>query len=350
METDRNPIKSGDTGISGLRRPDAARAGILFSITILLFIMIGYRAQRNDFYSGVLVTEFLLIMLPALIFLLIFRYDLKKVLRLNKTGAVNFLLIFCIMIFAVPVAGIFNLANLLIVNSIFGKVIVAQPPAAGNLTGLLVNILLIGGTAGLCEEFLFRGVLQRSFESFGKVRAILLAAFLFSLTHLDFQKIFGTFVLGVLIGFLVYRTDSLYSGMFAHFTNNSFAVAVSYAATKLTGALGGSSVLPGQPDLNGLISVFQSLPKEQLMIVFFFYGILFLFMFSIFAALIFAFLKLNPVKRGEIRQVAPVAEKAGLLWVLPGIAFIAVMYFAEVMKFREVASPFVEQLKRLLGV
>lgn len=350
MESDKDLIKNGDAGASGFRRPGVVRAGILFSVTILLFILIGYRAQKSEFYTGVLITEFLLIMLPALLFLLFFRYDLKKVLRLNKTSAVNFLLIFCIMLFALPIASIVNLANLLIVNSIFGKIIVSQPPVAENLTGLLVNILLIGGTAGLCEEFLFRGVLQRSFEVFGKARAILLAAFLFSLTHLDFQKIFGTFALGVLIGFLVYRTDSLYSGMFAHFTNNSVAVVVSYAATKLTGVLGNRSALPAQPDLNGMASIFKSLPKEQLMIVVFFYGVVLLVLLSIFIALIFAFIKLNPVRKGEIGPAAPTAKKAGLLCLVPGVAFIAVMYFAQVMKFRGVASPFVEQLKRLLGV
>jgi uncharacterized protein len=338
-------------GESGFRKPEAASVGILFSVTILLFILIGYRVQNSEFYTGILITEFTLIMLPALIFLLLFRYDLRKVLRLNKTSAVNFLVIFCIMIFAIPLSTLFNLLNLMIVNSIFGMIIVEQPPVAENLAGLLLNILAIGGTAGLCEEFLFRGVIQRGFERFGNVRAILLAAFLFSLTHLDFQKIFGTFLLGALIGFLVYRTDSLFSGMFAHFTNNSIVVVLSYAALKLQSLLKGSgAVMPEQTDLNSLFSTFAGLPKEQLVIIAFFYGFILLFTVSIFAALIFAFIRLNPIKRVDIKLVTPAKEKAALLWLLPGISFIAVMYFAEVMKFRGLGNPFVEQLRRLLGV
>lgn len=351
MDTDKVTGYGKDLDERSLRVPEAAGVGILFSVTILLFLLIGYRAQNNEFYTGILITEFALIMLPALIFLLLFHYDLRKVLRLNKTGAVNFLVIFCIMIFAIPLSGLFNLLNLLIVNSIFGKIIVQQPPAAENLTGLLVNILVIGGSAGLCEEFLFRGVIQRGFERFGNVRAILLAAFLFSLTHLDFQKIFGTFLLGSLIGFLVYRTDSLFSGMFAHFTNNSVAVILSYTAVKLQSFLKGSgAVMPEQTDLNSLFSTFAGLPKEQLVIIAFFYGFILLFIVSIFAALIFAFTRLNPLKKSGIKPIMPAKAKTGLLWLLPGISFIAVMYFAEVMKFRGVGSPFVELLKRLLGV
>ena len=351
MDTGRALSGDGGLGAGGFKRPGAAGVSILFSVTILLFIMIGYRVQRNEFYTGVLMTEFLLIMLPALLFLLIFGYDLKKVLRLNKTRGLNFLLIFFIMLFAMPLAGVFNLINLFIVNSIFGKIIVQQPPQAENLAGLLVNVLVIGGAAGLCEEFLFRGVVQRGLERFGNARAILLAAFLFSLTHMDFQKIFGTFILGVLIGFLVYRTDSLFSGMFAHFTNNSAAVVLSYAAFKLQSLLKGTGVAaPEQADLSSFFSSLAGIPKEQLVIVAAFYGFLLLVMVSIFAALIFAFIRLNPVKRGDVRPAEPAGEKAGLLWLLPGISFVAVIYFAEVMSFRGISGPFAEQLRRLLGI
>lgn len=351
MDTGKLPGYGGDMGGGGFRVPGAAGVSILFSVTILLFLMIGYRVQNNEFYTGVLITEFALIMLPALVYLLLYRCGLSKVLRLNKTGAVNFLVIFCIMVFAIPISGLFNLFNLYIVNSIFGKIIIQQPPVAENPLGLLLNVLVIGGAAGICEEFLFRGVIQRGFERFGNARAILLAAFLFSLMHLDFQKVFGTFLLGVLMGFLVFRTDSLFSGMFAHFTNNSVVVLISYAVLKLQSLLKDSgAVIPEQTDLNSLFSVFRDLPKEQLMVLVFFYGFILLFIISVFSALIFAFLRLNPLKRNPVRQAPRPKEWTGLLWLLPGISFIAVIYIAEVMRFRGVGGAFANFLRSLLGV
>lgn len=332
--------------------PGISQICILFSVTIFLFLMIGYRVQKREFYSGILVTEFALILLPALIYLVVFRFDLKKVLRLNKASFLSFFLVFFIMVFAIPVAGLFNVINLWLVNSIFGKIIIEQPPVAQNITEVLVNILVIGGAAGLCEEFLFRGVIQRGLERYGAVKAILLSAFLFGLTHLDFQKLFGTFLLGSLIGFIVYRTNSLYCGMFAHFTNNSLAVLVGYAANKLTSIMKDSGMqLPQtQSDLGNLFSTFTSMPREQLVIIAFVYGFIFLVLFAIFASLVYTFIKTTSIKGAGLQRDMLPAGSHGLLWLLPGVSFIAVMYFVEVLTFKGINSAFTQQLRMLLGV
>lgn len=347
-----NKDQEGGLREEAFRRPTAAQVSILFSIVLFFFVMLGYRVQHNEFYSGVLITEFGLIMLPALIFLLALRFDLKDVLRLNRISLLNFFLIFCLMIFAIPLAGIFNMANLWLVNSIFGKVIVEQPPVAENFVGLIVNILVIGGSAGICEEFLFRGVIQRGFERFGTVKAILLAAFLFSLTHLDFQKIFGTFFLGALIGFIVYRTNSLFGGMFAHFTNNSVAVIVGFAATQFTRLVkdSGFEIPQSQSDLSNIFSTISRLPKAQLLIMAFFYGFIILIFLIIFVALMYSFLKTT---RGKAEKpVVQINRKFSkhLLWLLPGTVVISVIYYLEIVKFRGGAGSFVVFVRRLLGI
>jgi membrane protease YdiL (CAAX protease family) len=189
-------INGGDTGgglQNGIKRPGVAGTSILFSITILLFIFLGYRVQSKEFYSGIIITEFVLISLPAILFLLISRFRFKEIVRLNHSRFLNFFLIFWIVIFAIPLAAVFNMLNLFIVDAIFGKVVVESMPVGDNGLQLLVSILVIAGSAGICEEFLFRGVVQRGFEAFGPFKAIFLAAFLFSLTHLDFQKILHLF-------------------------------------------------------------------------------------------------------------------------------------------------------------
>jgi membrane protease YdiL (CAAX protease family) len=333
------------------RRPGIVQVSILFSVTILLFLFIGYRAQNEDFYRGILITEFGLILLPAFLFLLLFKYDLKSVLRLNGTRPLNYLLTFVLMLFAIPVAGVFNLLNLFVVNSVFGKVILNPVPTAGNAQELLVNILVIAGSAGLCEEFLFRGVIQRGLERFGAVKAILLAAFLFSLTHMDFQKIFGTFVLGALIGFIVYRTDSLFCGMFAHFTNNGAVVVIGYLSAKFMALFENSGMnLPEQTDLNSLFAAFDSLSSQQLAIVLYFYGFIFLFLASAFIALLYALVKVNPAKERHIPLNAQRGGKKGLLWLLPGVLLIAGVYFLEVFKFTGAENGINEFARRLLGI
>lgn len=376
----------------GFRKPGVVQVCILFSITIVLFIFIGYRVQARELYSGLLITEFGLIMLPALIFLLAFRFNLKAVLRLNGSKPLNFIVTFGIMLFAVPLASAFNLLNLLLVNSIFGKVIIQQPPVAQNGKELLVNILVIAGSAGLCEEFLFRGVIQRGFERFGAVRAILLSAFLFSLTHMDFQKVFGTFLLGALIGFIVYKTDSLYCGMFAHFTNNALAVLIGYASAKLMSIFQSTGMnIPEETDLNTLFSNFSALPPQQLVIVLFIYGFIFLCIAVVFILLLYSLIRMNPGRRGGVHvnanihassnqsmifesstvnsavpaiaaqapsaatpsvYTSPAVSKGGmmgLLWLLPGILLIACIYYFEVYNFTGTENELIEVARRLLG-
>ena len=228
MKNDREKAPGpAETG-AGTSMPGVARASVLFSGVILILVFFGYRVQSRDMYSGLLITEFVLILLPVLLFSVISGIRPGEALRLNAFRPVNVPIVIGIMLFALPLATLSNLLNLLLVNSVFGRIMVVPLPSAKNGTQLLVNILVIAGSAGICEEVLFRGYIQRAFERFGAARSILLTAFLFSLFHLDFQKIFGTFMLGALIGYIVYRTNSLYCGMLTHFTNNAVAVVISY--------------------------------------------------------------------------------------------------------------------------
>lgn len=343
--------KTGDLRGRAYEKPAVMHVCILFSAVIFLFVMLGFRVQRNEFYSGILITELVLIMLPALAFLLVYKYDLKYVLRLNRTGFLNFFLIFFIMAFAIPIAGLFNLANLWLVNTVFGRVMVAQPPVAEDPLGLLVNILVIGASAGICEEFLFRGVIQRGFECFGAARSIILAAFLFSLTHLDFQKIFGTFMLGALIGFIVYRSNSLYSGIFAHFTNNSLAVLVGFILTKIMNVMknAGFQVPETEPDLSRYFETLSQLPKMQLMAAAFVYGVVFLVIVMIFTALIYAYIKITRGKAETVRASYTGALAGKLLWLLPGFVIITVVYIIQVAEFQGINSWFTDQIRMLLG-
>lgn len=342
------------TGDGGRGRPGILQVGLLYSIIVLLFLMIGFRVQRNEIYTGLLITEFGLVMLPALLFLMVFRYGIKDTVRLNGAKPVSFFLAFGIMLFAIPLASAFNLINLYLVNTVFGKIIVQSVPIARNGTELLINILVLAGSAGVCEEFLFRGVVLRGLEQAGAAKAILITAFLFSLMHMDFQKIFGTFFLGALIGFIVYRTNSLYCGMFAHFTNNAFAVLATYGSARLSGILGNAGkAVKGEMDLNSLFSVFETLPKSQLMIVLFIYGFMLLFIAIIFVLLLFAFTKVNPIQSDHAASWRRRSDRGwirGLVGVVPGLLAVAVIYFVEVRGFIGAGNWFTNIVKQLLGV
>jgi membrane protease YdiL (CAAX protease family) len=85
-------------------------------------------------------------------------------------------------------------------------------------------IILIIGTviiASIAEELLFRGFLQVTLENKGDVtRAVILTSLSWTLIHANPFWAVQIFVMGIIIGFLVWRTDSVIPGIIAHGLNN----------------------------------------------------------------------------------------------------------------------------------
>lgn len=335
-------------------RPGLSHAGALYSITVLLLLTVGARVQMKELYSGLLITEFVLILVPVLTYLIIFKHNIKGVLRLNRLSFLSGFLILFIMAFAVPVAGVFNLANLWLVNTIFGKTIIVQPPVATTMAGLALSVLVIGVTPGICEEVLFRGVIQKSLDRFGTVKSILATAFLFGLIHLDFQKLFGTFFLGALIGYIVFRTNSLYGGILAHSANNTFAVLMAFSANRfleMMKASGMEDVSSGVNDAGQLFSIFENMPRMQLVIAIIVWGVIVVFCIACLAVPIYALNAATRKREAAItKNTADTGTGAsGMLMFLPGLLLIAFRYIGEGLTLLGIDMPLSEAILKLLG-
>lgn len=95
----------------------------------------------------------------------------------------------------------------------------------GGLGQLFINLFIFAALPAVCEEAFFRGVLQRVFaEKMPAVMAILVTAVLFSLVHMQFFGFFARLFLGTLLGFLTYKSQSLWPAILAHFTFNGVTV------------------------------------------------------------------------------------------------------------------------------
>lgn len=95
---------------------------------------------------------------------------------------------------------------------------------------LLKNVLIIAIIPAVCEELVFRGVLQGQFAKvFKNVHvAIWVSAFIFSAIHLQFYGFIPRMLLGALLGYLLIWTGSIWAPILAHFTNNFMAILASY--------------------------------------------------------------------------------------------------------------------------
>jgi uncharacterized protein len=94
--------------------------------------------------------------------------------------------------------------------------------------------LVVAIFAGICEEFLFRGIIQTELLKGTKNIhvAIWISAFFFSAIHAQFFGFVPRMLLGALFGYLYYWSGNLWVPMFAHFVNNGFAVCMIYLYQK----------------------------------------------------------------------------------------------------------------------
>lgn len=99
---------------------------------------------------------------------------------------------------------------------------------------LLFCLFVVGLMAGLSEEMLFRGAMQRTMQDsrLGAHTAIWVTAIVFSAFHMQFFGFLPRMLLGAWLGYLFVWTRSLWVPIIAHTLNNSTVVVMSYLAGK----------------------------------------------------------------------------------------------------------------------
>ena len=95
---------------------------------------------------------------------------------------------------------------------------------------LWFNIFVVAVIPAICEEILFRGVIQKKLYGWVKSPhvAVWIAARVFSAIHFQFQGFLPRVLLGALLGYLFYWTGNLWVAIFGHFVNNAFSVVGQY--------------------------------------------------------------------------------------------------------------------------
>lgn len=92
-----------------------------------------------------------------------------------------------------------------------------------NFRLLIIFILLVAIVGPFVEEVAFRGMWYSALlrKSNSKVIAIAGSAFVFSLIHLEIERIFLIFITGLILGYLRAKTNSLGAPIIAHMVNNT---------------------------------------------------------------------------------------------------------------------------------
>lgn len=91
---------------------------------------------------------------------------------------------------------------------------------------ILVSLMFFGTViAPVIEEIIFRGFLQPALKnSLGGRYAIVVSASLFAAVHMDIFAFFQIFILGILLGYLYEKTQTLVASVVVHILHNSLTL------------------------------------------------------------------------------------------------------------------------------
>ena len=82
--------------------------------------------------------------------------------------------------------------------------------------------------AGFAEELLFRGVIESGFKKWGMKVAVGFSALIFMIMHGSALQTVHQLVIGILIGYVFYKTNNLWLGVLIHFFNNFIPITEVY--------------------------------------------------------------------------------------------------------------------------
>ena len=103
-----------------------------------------------------------------------------------------------------------------------------------NIGGMFFNIFMIAILPAIGEELIFRGLLHKILVRWtGNIHiTIIVTGFLFSAMHLQFYGFFPRWLIGVMFGYMLVWSGTIWLPVFAHFINNAVAVLIYYMINK----------------------------------------------------------------------------------------------------------------------
>ena len=226
-------------------------AGLLVASIVTSIVLLGTGGVKEAPAAGQLIwiqgiSQLLMFLLPALLFAWIFEGRATTFFQtgMKKWQAFPVLLAILLIIIAIPMIDFLTTWNESLhlpesmsqwEASMRAKQVQSQELMSGflSLPGvgyMLLNLLMLAAIPAICEEFVFRGVIQKTLVGWFRNPhvAIVVTAAVFSLTHFEMFYFVPRFVLGICLGYIYYYTRTIWASVLAHFTNNAIIVVMYY--------------------------------------------------------------------------------------------------------------------------
>ncbi len=111
-----------------------------------------------------------------------------------------------------------------VIIAIFGldmsSLMLVEYPNGYHAYHFVLDTIKIAIIPAFCEELLFRGLILDRLSRFGRAKAIFISALLFALMHQNVGQLLYTFILGLVLGYIVVESGSIWGAIVVHFVNN----------------------------------------------------------------------------------------------------------------------------------
>jgi sodium transport system permease protein len=211
------------------RLPAVDEAIALFAVCLLLMFYIQPSLLQWGLVATLAISQVFLFFAPAALFALIGKWQWRATFKLYPTTAPAVTGGILLGLALVPVVQLLVSVQRLFwkgdtqmekfMSDLFVPVLQAHP---------FIAPLLVGALAGIFEELLFRGPIQTALmRKNAPWFAIIVTAVLFAAAHLDLHGLAFRAALGVILGWVVWRTGSIIPAMLIHGFYDAGGVALS---------------------------------------------------------------------------------------------------------------------------
>lgn len=202
-------------------------AGIYFTVKLNM-----YKTNQEDVYSFFAANSLLITIIAWVVtfgvFLLIYLISKKNFVNetnLNKKLSLKTIAICIICGIGINIA-IDGLLTLININKLVPEYEELMASISNN--DFYITLIGVGILAPFFEELLYRGiVLNKLRNGFGVFGAVMIQALFFGISHMNLVQGTYAFLIGIILGYVVIWTGSLYSSIILHIVINSLSTIIS---------------------------------------------------------------------------------------------------------------------------
>ena len=209
------------------------RANLYFLIILLgeiigtNFLGIFYLTMGlTDIRVQLFLNHMILFIIPAIIYVIIVKPNIKQTFKFNKLYLKDFFLIIVLSFVSQPLVTLFSL-----IMSFFFENDIGNFVSQISSTPFLIMLLLMAVMPAITEEITLRGIVQSGYDDKSDLKTCIIIGLLFGIFHLNGQQFLYAAVLGGILAYLVRVTNSILASMTFHFMINGTSVVMQKSLT-----------------------------------------------------------------------------------------------------------------------